>query len=201
MVGWLATPSCLTQRSVHSAAWQGVSGFQRCPWHKPRASSPRSPPSPPARCRSSAAPTLRLFPRVGAAEVLEGHGQLAQEAVSRLLQIAAGLPLFERSSLRRRVGRRALLQLVVKRAISGKSSGSCLWAQALSSSIMLARLVETFMLSTNLSGPQLIASASRPTCRGQRASRTSGKLPGTSVRIQRLQGSSRCAHTTLEAKR
>ena len=46
-------------------------------------------------------------------------------------------------SLRRKFGRRAQLQL-----------GSCLWAQALRSSIMLARLVgQTFMLSTNLSGP------------------------------------------------
>ena len=50
-----------------------------------------------------------------AAEVLEGHGQLAQDAVPRLLQIAVRPPLFERSSLRRRVGRRAQLQLGVKR--------------------------------------------------------------------------------------
>ena len=54
-------------------------------------------------------------PRLGAAEVLEGHGQLAQDAAPRLLQVAVRPPLFERSSLGRRVGRRAQLQLGVKR--------------------------------------------------------------------------------------
>ena len=92
------------------------------------------------------------LPRLGAAEVLEGHGQLAQDAVPRLLQLAVRPPLLdERPSLRRRARRRAQLQLGVK-PISGKSSGSCLCVQALRSSIMLARLVgKTFMLSTNLS--------------------------------------------------
>ena len=55
------------------------------------------------------------LPRLGAAEVLEGHGQLAQDAVPRLLQVAVRPPLFERPSLGRRVGRRAQLQLGVKR--------------------------------------------------------------------------------------
>ena len=41
------------------------------------------------------------LPRLGAAEVLEGHGQLAQDAVPRLLQLAVRPPLFERPSLRR----------------------------------------------------------------------------------------------------
>ena len=71
----------------------------------------RSPPSPPARCRSSAAPTPRASPTP---EVLEGHG-LAQDAVPRLLQLAVRPPLFERPSLRRRARRRAQLQLGVKR--------------------------------------------------------------------------------------
>ena len=61
-------------------------------------------------------PHRRHLPRLGAAEALEGHGQLAQDAVPRLLQIAVRPPLFERPSLRRRVGRRAQLQLGVKRA-------------------------------------------------------------------------------------
>ena len=55
------------------------------------------------------------LPRLGAAEVLEGHGQLAQDAVPRLLQVAVRPPLFERPSLRRRVRRSAQLQLGVKR--------------------------------------------------------------------------------------
>ena len=55
------------------------------------------------------------LPRLGAAEVLEGHGQLAQDAVPRLLQLAVRPPLFERPSLGRRVRRRAQLQLGVKR--------------------------------------------------------------------------------------
>ena len=55
------------------------------------------------------------LPRLGTAEVLEGHGQLAQDAVPRLLQVAVRPPLFERPSLGRRVGRRAQLQLGVKR--------------------------------------------------------------------------------------
>ena len=50
-------------------------------------------------------PHRRHLPRLGAAEVLEGHGQLAQDAVPRLLQVAVCPPLFERPSLRRRVGR------------------------------------------------------------------------------------------------
>ena len=48
------------------------------------------------------------LPRLGAAEVLEGHGQLAQDAVPRLLQLAVRPPLFERPSL-------GQLQLGVKR--------------------------------------------------------------------------------------
>ena len=36
------------------------------------------------------------LPRLGAAEVLEGHGQLAQDAVPCLLQVAVRPPLFER---------------------------------------------------------------------------------------------------------
>ena len=55
------------------------------------------------------------LPRLGAAEVLEGHGQLAQDAVPRLLQLAVRPLLFERPSLRRRARRRAQLQLGVKR--------------------------------------------------------------------------------------
>ena len=55
------------------------------------------------------------LPRLGAAEVLEGHGQLAQDAVPRLLQLAVRPPLLERPSLRRRARRRAQLQLGVKR--------------------------------------------------------------------------------------
>ena len=113
------------------------------------------------------------LPRLGAAEVLEGHGQLAQDAVPRLLQVAVRPPLFERPSLGRRVGRRAQLQLG---AISGKSSGSCLWAQALRSSIMLARLVgKTFMLSTNLSGPQLICRHFWPDLQRTRRQRPAGR--------------------------
>ena len=54
------------------------------------------------------------LPRLGAAEVLEGHGQLAQDAVPRLLQLAVR-PLLERPSLRRRARQRAQLQLGVKR--------------------------------------------------------------------------------------
>ena len=52
-------------------------------------------------------PHRRHLPRLGAAEVLEGHGQLAQDAVPRLLQVAVRPPLFSRPSLRRRVGRRS----------------------------------------------------------------------------------------------
>ena len=56
------------------------------------------------------------LPRLGAAEVLEGHGQLAQDAVPRLLQLALMRPpLLERPSLRRRARRSAQLQLGVKR--------------------------------------------------------------------------------------
>ena len=55
------------------------------------------------------------LPRLGAAEVLEGYGQLAQDAVPRLLQLAVRPPLLERPSLRRRARRRAQLQLGVKR--------------------------------------------------------------------------------------
>ena len=51
------------------------------------------------------------LPRLGAAEVLEGHGQLAQDAVPRLLQVAVRPPLFEWPSLGRRARRRAQLQL------------------------------------------------------------------------------------------
>ena len=48
------------------------------------------------------------LPRLGAAEVLEGHGQLAQDAVPRLLQLALMRPpLLERPSLRRRARRSA----------------------------------------------------------------------------------------------
>ena len=78
------------------------------------------------------------LPRLGAAEVLEGHGQLAQDAVPRLLQVAVRPPLFERPSLGRRVGRRAQLQLGVKRGHLREE---------------LRLLGKTFMLSTNLSGP------------------------------------------------
>ena len=52
-------------------------------------------------------PHRRHLPRLGAAEVLEGHGQPAQDAVPRLLQVAVRPPLFERPSLGRRVSRRA----------------------------------------------------------------------------------------------
>ena len=54
------------------------------------------------------------LPRLGAAEVLEGHGQLAQDAAPRLLQLAVRPPLLERPSLRQ-ARRRAQLQLGVKR--------------------------------------------------------------------------------------
>ena len=60
---------------------------------------------------ASTLPHRGHLPRLGAAEVLEGHGQLAQDAVPRLLQLAVRPPLLERPSLRRRARRRAQLQL------------------------------------------------------------------------------------------
>ena len=47
--------------------------------------------------------------------MLKGHGQPAQDAVPRLLQLAVRPPLLERPSLRRRARRSAQLQLGVKR--------------------------------------------------------------------------------------
>ena len=119
------------------------------------------------------------LPRLGAAEVLEGHGQLAQDAVPRLLQLAVRPPLFERPSLGRRVRRRAQLQLGVKRGHQREELRQLLVGAGpeVVDHAGQARGEDVHAVHGTSAGPSSSAGTSRPTCRGLGAMGLSGSLP------------------------